>query len=223
VRFHADGVELVKSCATATLIDELKIAFARIDLRAGSRSFGVSTSEHHLFGMEGCFRKACLALGLDGARPVRILAFDKSPQSNWGLGWHQDRVVALKERADTLGFENWTIKSGVHHVQAPLAILQHMFSLRLHIDDCPKENGALRIIPRSHRAGKISEPDIAHYVASENELICEASTGDILAMKALTLHASSASLIPSHRRVLHVDFCIAELPYPLQWAYEVTH
>ena len=32
------------------------------------------------------------------ARPVRVIAFNKTEGNNWTLPWHQDRVVALRER-----------------------------------------------------------------------------------------------------------------------------
>jgi hypothetical protein len=217
--FKTDGVELFKVCASSQLIEELKLSFDKLDFRSGSRTFDVSQFADQLFGQRGCFTPVLAGLELPKARPVRVLAFDKTPLSNWNLGWHQDRVVALKERQDVPGFVNWTIKSGVHHAQAPMELLEKMFSLRLHLDDCPKENGALRVVPGSARFGKIDEAGINSLVAQSAEFVCEAMVGDVLAMKALTLHASSPSTRPSHRRVLHVDFCYAALPSRLEWAH----
>lgn len=40
-----------------------------------------------------------------GARAVRAILFDKTPGTNWALGWHQDRTVAVRERHDLPGWE----------------------------------------------------------------------------------------------------------------------
>ena len=50
---------------------------------------------------------------LPEARPVRVIAFNKSKANNWTLPWHQDRVVALRERVEMPGFGNWTNKAGI--------------------------------------------------------------------------------------------------------------
>jgi len=46
------------------------------------------------------------------ARPVRAVAFDKSPATNWALGWHQDRTINIASRAAVEGFGPWTVKQG---------------------------------------------------------------------------------------------------------------
>jgi hypothetical protein len=89
------------------------------------------------------------------ARMVRILAFDKTPETNWGVPWHQDRTVAVKRRVDVDGFGPWSVKAGMPHVAPPEALLEAMFSLRLHLDDCGRQNGPLKIAPGSHRLGRL--------------------------------------------------------------------
>lgn len=49
---------------------------------------------------------------LEGCRPVRSILFDKSRASNWSLGWHQDRTIAVAERVDAPGFLSWNRKGG---------------------------------------------------------------------------------------------------------------
>ncbi|MFB0613016.1 hypothetical protein [Aurantiacibacter poecillastricola] len=41
-----------------------------------------------------------------GARPVRAVFFDKTPNMNWSLAWHQDRTIAVRKRTDVAGFRN---------------------------------------------------------------------------------------------------------------------
>ncbi|MEL6172659.1 MAG: hypothetical protein AAFR02_11710, partial [Pseudomonadota bacterium] len=51
------------------------------------------------------------------AVPVRIVAFNKSESANWGVPWHQDRVIAVSEKAEIAGYDNWTKKSGTWHCE----------------------------------------------------------------------------------------------------------
>jgi hypothetical protein len=37
----------------------------------------------------------CRELGEGHWRCVRAIAFDKAPQANWALAWHQDRTIAV--------------------------------------------------------------------------------------------------------------------------------
>jgi hypothetical protein len=67
---------------------------------------------------------------LPNARPVRVIAFNKSETNNWTLPWRQDRVIALRERVDTPGFTNWTNKAGIWHAEPPIALLERMLFAR---------------------------------------------------------------------------------------------
>lgn len=156
------------------------------------------------------------ALGCD-ASVVRILYFDKQPGSNWALPFHQDLTIAVRERIEIEGFGPWSVKDGIVHVQPPVDILESMIAVRLHADDCSSENGALRVIPGSHLRGKLTASQVDEAVRSGEEVIVEASAGDVLLMRPLLLHASSPALAPSHRRVLHIEYCAAALPESLQW------
>jgi hypothetical protein len=101
-----------------------------------------------------------LARSLDPLlRPVRVVAFDKTAQSNWSLGWHQDRVVAVCERHACAGFSNWGRKQGVWHAEPPLEIMESMVFARLHIDPCTIDSGATQIALGSHRFGKVRSED----------------------------------------------------------------
>jgi ectoine hydroxylase-related dioxygenase (phytanoyl-CoA dioxygenase family) len=99
----------------------------------------------------------------------------------------------------------------------PREILEQMLALRLHIDDCGPDNGPLRVLPGSHRHGRLAPDAILALRKSTPEKICTASAGDLLAMKPLLLHASSIATAPSHRRVIHIEFANSELPSPLRW------
>ncbi len=153
----------------------------------------------------------------EGARPVRVLLFDKTPQTNWSVAWHQDRVVAVQARAEVPGFGPWSVKDGVPHVEPPVAVLDAMVTLRLHLDDCAADNAPLKIADGSHRLRLVPADRAAAVAEALTVTICEARAGDIWASSALIVHASERSQAGGHRRVLHVDFAAADLPSPLRW------
>lgn len=156
----------------------------------------------------------------EAAFPVRGILFDKRPEANWKVPWHQDVTIAVQEREEIEGFGPWSTKAGALHVQPPAAVLERMISVRLHLDSCDESNGALHVIPRSHRSGRIAEADIPSVVAKSQPHVCAVERGGALLMRPLLLHASSASQAPTHRRVVHLDFACEQLPFPLKWLSE---
>src|SRR5258708_5094427 len=62
------------------------------------------------------------ALG-SGAFPFRATLFDKSPDSNWLITWHQDTALPLQEKRDTPGWGPWSVKEGVAYAHAPASAL----------------------------------------------------------------------------------------------------
>jgi hypothetical protein len=156
----------------------------------------------------------------DHARVVRGILFDKTDGANWKVPWHQDKTIAVANRVELDGFGPWSVKAGVLHVQPPAAILEQMVSVRLHLDDCPATNGALRVIPGTHTGGKLTSSVISALTRAEKSTVCAIDAGGVVLMRPLLLHASSAAVIPGHRRVLHFDYAAAELPCGLRWAVE---
>lgn len=154
------------------------------------------------------------------AFPVRGILFDKTPNANWLVPWHQDLTIAVVEKRDVEGFGPWSIKAGVVHVQPPAEVLEKMLSVRIHLDPCGERNGALKVLPGSHRRGRIPEQEAVRLAAEGNAIVCAVDAGDALLMRPLLLHASSASTNPQHRRVIHLDFAASKLPKPLQWLSE---
>lgn len=154
------------------------------------------------------------------AIPVRALFFDKTPEANWPVLWHQDLTIAVAERRDQEGWGPWSVKAGIPHVEAPPSLLAAMLTIRLHLDDCHAENGPLRVIPGSHALGRLSRERIQAIRQSTEETSCLAQEGSALLMRPLLLHASSPAKTPAHRRVLHIEFAREDaLPAPLKWAF----
>lgn len=149
--------------------------------------------------------------------PVRAIYFDKTPEANWGVVWHQDLTLALAARVEVPGFGPWSVKEGVPHVQPPVEVLEGMLTLRVHLDDADEGNGALRVLPGSHRAGRLDAPAIEVWRARVTEVLCTAAAGDVLLMRPLLLHASGKSAGRRHRRVLHLEYASGALPGGLRW------
>ena len=150
-------------------------------------------------------------------RPVRCIYFDKSPEANWMVSWHQDVSLAVREQRDVAGFGPWSVKDDVPHATAPAELLEQMLAVRLHLDDADEENGALRVLAGSHQFGRLSDERIDELVQELPEVMCRAAAGDALLMRPLVLHASSRSMSARRRRVLHIEYAGFELPGGLEW------
>lgn len=151
------------------------------------------------------------------AKIVRAIFFDKTPEANWKVTWHQDLTIAVRKKYEMPGFHSWSKKSGVLHVQPPVSILENMLTLRIHLDEFSSENGALSIIPGSHGLGRMSSHQIQTLRTTKPSTLCSVSKGGIMFMRPLLLHASSAGVNPSHRRVLHFEYSATSLPGKLEW------
>jgi hypothetical protein len=146
---------------------------------------------------------------------VRILFFDKPPRQTWALPWHKDLTIAVRDnRLPSREFSKPTRKAGVPHVEAPLSVLESMLTVRVHLDEVTMENGPVKVVPGSHRTGKMLRLDLAppvHILAKR---------GDVLLMRPLLAHCSGKSHPETerHRRILHLEFAASpKLPDRYAW------
>lgn len=154
------------------------------------------------------------------ARVVRGIYFDKHRDANWKVAWHQDLTIAVQERLDIAEYGPWSIKAGIHHVQPPVSVLQNMLTVRIHLDDTHESNGALRVIPGTHRYGRLNASQINHWKERQTALTCSVRRGGVVVMRPLLLHSSMQATDPSHRRVLHFEYSSDDLPGGLRWFEE---
>ena len=147
---------------------------------------------------------------------VKSIYFDKPEQSNWFVAWHQDLTISVDKKMEIAGFGPWTVKQNQFAVQPPLAILQRNFTIRIHLDDTNHNNGALKVIPGSHRKG-VYRPETIDW-SKETEAIGEVPAGGIMIMRPLLLHASNRTTNQARRRVIHIEFSNTALPEGLQWS-----
>lgn len=148
---------------------------------------------------------------------VRAILFDKTPEANWKVAWHQDLTIAVTERKPVPGFGPWSEKAGIPHVQPPAEVLERMLTVRIHLDDCGPENGPVKVIPGSHGNGRLGAEEIARWREKRTPVLCTSARGGVLVMRPLILHASSPATVPGHRRVVHLEFAAEELPRGLEW------
>ena len=150
------------------------------------------------------------------ARAVRANLFVKSPSANWMVPWHQDRVVCVARREEVPGFSAWSLKGGLPHANAPVDVLRKMLAVRVHLDACTSESGALEVVPSTHN-DILTSAEIAAFANGGEAL--EMAAGEVLLMRPLLLHRSRAMRRSTSRRVLHVEFASEALPTPLRWHY----
>ena len=158
-----------------------------------------------------------------GSQPfmIRATLFDKTPGANWGVFWHQDLSIAVAQRHEVAGFSAWTRKAGVQCVQPPVELMEQVLAVRLHLDDCTAENGALKVLPGTHRLTRLATSAVAAQQQKTAEVVCEVPAGGALLMRPLLLHASSPMEVETSRRVIHFEFASCELPEPLCWRYRI--
>jgi ectoine hydroxylase-related dioxygenase (phytanoyl-CoA dioxygenase family) len=197
------------------------VAPLAIDGRGGARNLLAHASIRALATSSAVRSLATAVLG-DACFAVRAILFDKTPAANWKVVWHQDLSIAIRQRIDVPGFGPWTEKAGVVHVQPPIAVLESMLAVRVHLDDCGPDNGPVRVIDGSHRRGRLSATQIDDLRDAEPERDCLVEQGAILAFRPLILHASAPAIAPAHRRVVHIEYAAHDLPSPLEWHERVA-
>lgn len=152
---------------------------------------------------------------------VRGLLFDKTPEANWTVPWHQDLSIAVKTRTPATGYGPWTVKAGVTHTQPPISVLERMVTVRVQLDDCTESQGPLRVVPGSHAHGRLSAEDARGWLERVRPFPCPVPRGGVLMMRPLILHASSPASEPGHRRVVHLEYAADPLPGDVEW-FECT-
>lgn len=151
---------------------------------------------------------------------VKSIYFDKPEKSNWYVAYHQDLTISVDKKIDLENFGPWTTKQNQFAVQPPLDILENIFTIRIHLDETDENNGALKVVPKSHAKGIYRPETIDWNVETEN--ICNVEKGGIMIMKPLLLHGSNRTTNGKKRRVIHIEFSNKELPEVLNWSERIN-
>lgn len=147
---------------------------------------------------------------------TKAIYFDKPPQKNWYVTWHQDVPINVAEKIMSEGYSSWTKKEGVVGVCPPLEVLDNIFTIRIHLDDTDERNGALKVLAGSHKK-RLTNDEIRVITENSVPYVVEVASGGVQLMKPLLLHASSKVTNQKRRRVLHLEFSSKELPNGLTW------
>ncbi|NNG16709.1 MAG: phytanoyl-CoA dioxygenase [Gemmatimonadales bacterium] len=219
--FHANGFEMVPGVVPPPTIESLRSLLGQHARNAGERGglrdlFRLSPALKELAAGEYLRPLVNAVLGADAAA-VRAILFDKTAMANWKVVWHQDVTIAVREQRMTPGYGPWSVKARIIHVQPPSEILEQMVALRIHLDPCGSSKGPLKVLPGTHRFGKLSSDRIDQLRRAHEPVTCVAEEGDVLMMRPLLLHASSPAVVPGHRRVIHIEYSNASLAPGLQW------
>ena len=98
------GAQLFKAALSAAQLDGLQSALSgQPHGFAGIRLYDLPQLSPFLQADGPVGRIPASVLG-PACFPVRAIFFDKSPEQNWGLTWHQDRTIAVRRRIEVEGF-----------------------------------------------------------------------------------------------------------------------
>lgn len=147
----------------------------------------------------------------------KSIYFDKPQKSNWFVAWHRDLTISVNKKVPLPGFTNWTVKQNQFAVQPPIDILKQNFTIRIHLDDTDKDNGALKVIPGSHLDQDLN----TQALDKRSEVFCDVKAGGVMLMRPLLMHASNRTVNDNRRRVLHIEFSNATLPKEIDWSERI--
>ncbi len=148
---------------------------------------------------------------------VQCTAFEKSARRNWLVTLHQDVAIPVAARVDHAACGGWSSKQGTWYVQPPDDVLAQLVAVRVHVDDCGPDDGALNVVAGSHRGGRLDDAAAFALREARGVTACPVARGGAMVMRPLLLHASSKATGTSRRRVLHFLFGPAALPFGLRW------
>jgi hypothetical protein len=210
------GYGVIPAGLTAERIDDLTRRVSDLGGRAGDRSLLKLPWCQELGDLIRDDPRISASLPVN-ARAVQCTLFVKSLGTNWLVPFHQDLSIPLASRVDSPMYSKWVLKEGQRFAHSPAVLLQQLLAVRVHLDDCGKGNGALRVVPGSHRDGRLSPAQARRERSIRGEQLVVAPRGGMMLMKPLLLHASSKATVNLPRRVLHFLFGPAELPGGAQW------
>lgn len=226
-RFQENGFFIIDNAFDEQIVDNLKSKLAQLDFGEAAKqrenvAFGVRNLLNIApvikdFANSESVNRLIKPFAGEKARIIRAIYFDKTPEANWKVPFHQDLTIAVKSRKEVEGFTAWTTKAGILHVQPPVSILENIVALRVHLDKTDEANGALRVVCGSHLFGRLNATEIRDMKNAQEIVTCNIEKGGAMLMRPLLLHASSSAINVSHRRVLHFEFSSEDLPRGLDW------
>ena len=134
--FDKRGFEIIDNAFENQIIDRLTKELSRFDFgksakRRNSVAFGVRNLLNVApvvkdFSDSESVRQIIEPIAGKNARVVRAIFFDKTPEANWKVPFHQDLTITVRERREVDGFVSWTTKADVWHVQPPASVIENI-------------------------------------------------------------------------------------------------
>lgn len=208
-----DGYEIISDVFPASEIEALAATLESLPLdrsRAGARHL-LRHPEIDMFARDSRLTSIASRILGGPAHPHGATLFDKSPQANWLVAWHQDTALPMRERIDAPGWGPWSEKGGVLYAHAPASALSRVVALRVHLDDSTPDNGPLRVIPGSHALGVLTDEQVHDLAGRSTSATCLVRRGGVVAMRPLLVHASSKVLADAPRRVIHIEYSAGDV------------
>jgi hypothetical protein len=206
-------VELVAMTEAIISVDQYTSAFRRTsDLFAIRTFLQTIPAVNKIIWNKSLLTIIHRILGLDYF-VVKSIYFDKAPASNWFVAWHQDLTISVDRKIESDNFSLWTQKQGQIAAQPSRQILESIYTIRIHLDDCDASNGALKVIPGSHKQGILRSAS----TSLESETLCSVKAGGVMIMRPLLMHASGKSISDKRRRVIHIECSNNLLPDGISW------
>jgi ectoine hydroxylase-related dioxygenase (phytanoyl-CoA dioxygenase family) len=126
---------------------------------------------------------------------------------------------AIAVSAGNTGLGAVVIKDGIDYAHAPASALSQLVALPVSLDNSMVENGPLRVLPRTHTLGVLTDDTIHELSTRISPVDCINPKGGVVAMRPLLVHASSKSHAETPRRVLHIEYAASgSIGEPLELA-----
>lgn len=208
--FERDGCVVLRDVATP---DQLAHAESFCDAMRSSRAGTRDLLEQAWCGDLARGLRAVPAIrALLGAATtaVQCTLFVKEAGRNWLVPLHRDYSIPVKAQVASPRWSAWSVKQSVVFARPPQEVLRALVAVRVHLEDTGDCNGALHVVPGSHRTEVEGGERSSHF----------APRGGALVMRPLLLHASS-KVTSGSRRVLHFVYGPPALPNGAEWARAV--
>jgi predicted DNA-binding transcriptional regulator YafY len=215
------GFSIIHHVYTKKEVNQMKVAIdAHMRTTANADVYSIRSLLQQVPALRPLVFNANLLKVLKNIEPgvflTKAIFFDKTPDANWYVTWHQDTVINVSGRTAAEGFTGWTKKADRFGVVPPDEYLKSVLTIRIHLDDAEESNGALKVIPGSHHK-RFRDEEIALVTQNSIPFVCDVKACGIQLMKPLLLHASSKAVSQKHRRVIHLEFSSMELPDGMEW------
>lgn len=216
VELDKNGFSIIENCFDDDVLEEISNFIEKNNFNFSERQlFNKYPELQEIIFENHSFRKLFTSICDESYFLSKAIYFNKSPKSNWFVGYHQDLSIGVKNKVEVEQYHSWTTKKEQLGVIPPINILENTITFRIHLDKTDATNGVLKVISKSHKKGMIRVDNDFDALKEGEEVTCNLDNGGIMIMKPLLLHSSQKSISEKNRRVLHLEFCNREIP--MEW------